>query len=396
LIILNNIFLGWRKDLRKIVIVCAFAMVLTACQSSPPLLEQSLLPPEVSGTAFKPSTWQALPDWSTLPLLATWPAFQQSCAALKAKLNWQAICQAAAQVDAMDVGAQRQFYQTWFLPYQLLNSDGSEQGLITGYYEPLLFGSRERSSRFAFPVYSVPADLLEVDLSVSYPALKGMRVRGRLHANKVLPYFTRAEIEAENAPLKGQELFWVDDLLALFFLQVQGSGRIELEDGTQVKIGYADQNGHPYVSIGKKLVEMGELALAQVSMQTIQQWAEKNPQRLADLLKHNPSYVFFRELPNQQTAPLGALGVPLTNEYSLAIDPRHIPLGVPILLSTTLPTNGERLNRLMMAQDTGGAIRGVVRADVFWGFGERAAQLAGLMKQPGKMWVLFPKGSEPR
>lgn len=377
--------------MQKIGLVCVFALGLTACQFSP-IAPKNLI---ASAAPFKPISWQSLPEWSTLPIAATWPAFQQSCVALQNQPNWAAICQAATQVSATNEDAQRQFYQTWFLPYQLLNSDGSEQGLITGYYEPLLLGSRQRSARFAFPVYAVPTDLLEINLDANYPALKGMRVRGRLQGQKILPYFTRAEIEADNSPLKEQELLWVDDLLALFFLHVQGSGRIQLEDGTQVKIDYADQNGHAYVSIGKKLVEMGALPLAQVSMQSIQQWAKMNPERLANLLKQNPSYVFFRERPKQESAPVGSLGVPLTSEYSLAVDPTYIQLGLPILLSTTLPTTGEAFTRLMMAQDTGGAIRGQVRADVFWGFGERAAHLAGLMKQAGKMWLLLPKTSAP-
>jgi membrane-bound lytic murein transglycosylase A len=181
----------------------------------------------------------------------------------------------------------------------------------------------------------------------------------------------------------------------LFFLQIQGSGRIELVDGRQIKVGYADQNGHPYVSIGKKLIEMGEMKLEDASMQGIKAWGEKNPGKLMALLELNPSYVFFRELPENLTAPLGALGVPLTNEYSIAIDPKSVPLGSPVFLATTQPNSAIPLNRLMLAQDTGGAIRGQVRADFFWGFGEKAGAQAGRMKQQGRMWVLFPKGGEP-
>ncbi|MBU1776956.1 MAG: MltA domain-containing protein, partial [Gammaproteobacteria bacterium] len=222
------------------------------------------------------------------------------------------------------------------------------------------------------------------------------RVRARLQGKKVVPYFNRAEIDAGlAASLRGRELFWVENEIELFFLQIQGSGRIELEDGTRVKIGYADQNGHSYASIGRKLVDMGELKLEEASMQGIKNWAEKNPDRLFVLLGHNPSYVFFRELPDTLSAPLGALGVPLTEEYSIAVDPRTIPLGVPVFLATTQPNSSEPLNRLMFAQDTGGAIRGAVRADFFWGFGELAAIKAGSMKQSGRMWVLFPKGGEP-
>jgi membrane-bound lytic murein transglycosylase A len=237
--------------------------------------------------------------------------------------------------------------------------------------------------------------MLEVDLSDAYPQLKGLRLRGRLQGKKVVPYFNRAEIDAGASMLQGRELFWVENAVELFFLQIQGSGRIELEDGRRVKIGYAEQNGFPYVSIGKKLIEMGELKPEEASMQTIKNWADKNPERLFALLGQNPSYIFFRELPDTLSAPLGALGVPLTNEYSIAVDPHTIPLGVPVFLSTSLPNSVEPLNRLMYAQDTGGAIRGAVRADFFWGFGELAAIQAGRMKQSGRMWVLFPKGLEP-
>jgi membrane-bound lytic murein transglycosylase A len=210
-----------------------------------------------------------------------------------------------------------------------------------------------------------------------------------------VPYYNRTEISNGKAPLQGRELFWVENAVELFFLQIQGSGRIELPDGTLVKIGYAEQNGHPYISIGKKLVEMGELKIEEASMQGIKSWAEQHPNKLQSLLEQNPSYVFFRELPDGLPAPLGALGVPLTEAYSIAVDPRTIPLGAPVFLSTTYPNTTEPLNRLMLAQDTGGAIKGAVRADFFWGFGEQAGAQAGRMKQSGQMWVLFPKGAEP-
>lgn len=352
---------------------------------------------KTSGTspAFLASKWAMLPDWETLDLAPSWPALQQSCRALKYKPKWQAVCAAAERVDMVDTLSQRTFFETWFTPYQVLNPDGSETGLITGYYEPLLKGSRSMSQRFRYPIYGAPEDLLEIDLGDVYPQLKGMRLRGRLQGKKVVPYFNRAEIDAGISLLKGRELFWVENAVDLFFLQIQGSGRIELEDGHRVKIGYAEQNGHPYISIGKKLIEMGELKAEEASMQGIKNWAEKNPERLFALLGQNPSFVFFRELPDTLSAPLGALGVPLTNEYSLAVDPRTVPLGMPVFLSTTHPNSGEPLNRLMHAQDTGGAIRGAVRADFFWGFGELAGIQAGKMRQVGRMWVLFPRGLEP-
>jgi membrane-bound lytic murein transglycosylase A len=377
---------------KSIWLVLALSVWLAACP--PPTAVK--IPVGKPSPDFMVSKWEMLPDWLKQDLSASWPALQQSCHALKFKPVWMPICAAAAKVAEGDTAAQRAFYQTWFTPYQVFNPDGTDTGLITGYYEPLLLGSRTRSKRFAYPIYGPPDDMLEVDMSELYPQFRGQSVRGRLVGKRVVPYFNRAEINAGQAQaLQGREMFWVENPVELYFLQIQGSGRIELEDGTRVKIGYAEQNGHSYASIGKKLVDMGELKLEEASMQGIKNWAEKNPERLFVLLGHNPSYVFFRELPDTLSAPLGALGVPLTNEYSVAVDQRTIPLGVPVFLSTTHPNSTEPLNRLMFAQDTGGAIKGAVRADFFWGFGEYAAVRAGSMKQSGRMWVLFPRGGEP-
>jgi membrane-bound lytic murein transglycosylase A len=317
----------------------------------------------------------------------------QSCRAVGHKPEWQAVCASAAALVQTDNDALRLFFEDAFIPYQVFNPDGTSHGLITGYYEPKLAGSRFKTTRFKYPLYAAPEDLLTIDLSVVYPQLKDLRLRGRIEGKRIVPYFSRAEIDAGRGALR--VLFWVENPVELFFLQIQGSGRIALADGRLVKVGYADQNGHPYVSIGKKLIEMGELRVEQASMQGIKAWAESHPEKLAALLEQNPSYVFFRELPDGLSAPLGALGVPLTAEYSIAIDPRSIPLGMPVFLSTTYPNTTEPLNRLMLAQDTGGAIRGAVRADFFWGFGDQAGAQAGRMKQSGRMWVLFPKGAEP-
>jgi membrane-bound lytic murein transglycosylase A len=372
------------------------SLLLAAC-AAPPKLPVVVAPPVVAPPVapFAIGKWEMLPDWQTLDLAPTWPAFLQSCLALKTKPNWQAICSHAEQMDVNTSAALRAFYEEWFNPYQVLNPDGSDLGMITGYYEPLLKGSRFKTEFFRYPLYAAPDDLLQIDLGEVYPQLKDLRLRGRVQGKRVVPYYSRADIEAGTNSFVGRELFWVDNAIELFFLQIQGSGRIELPDGKLVKVGYAEQNGYPYVSIGKKLVEMGELKLEEVSMQGIKTWAEQHPDKLSALLAQNPSYVFFRELSDSLSAPLGALGVPLTNEYSLAVDARTIPLGAPVFLSTTKPNSVEPLNRLMLAQDTGGAIRGAVRADFFWGFGEAAAAQAGRMKQPGRMWVLFPKGGEP-
>jgi membrane-bound lytic murein transglycosylase A len=383
----------------------AVIVLLAGCNVNPPKIaptppvKPAPAAPAAPGApiapAFGVSKWEMLPDWQTLDMAPAWPALLQSCVALKAKPHWQEVCARAALVDKRDGAAQRAFYEEWFVPYQVYNPDGSDHGMITGYYEPLLKGSRTKTERFRYPLYGVPDDLLEIDLGEAYPQLKGMHLRGRLEGRRVVPYFSRAQIDAGTPALKGREIFWVDNAVELFFLHVQGAGRIELPDGSVVKVGYADQNGLPYVSIGKKLVEMGAFKLEEASMQRIQQWAEKNPKKLMAVLEQDGSYVFFREMPSSLSAPLGALGVPLTSEYSLAVDPRTIPLGAPVFLSTTLPNSNAPLNRLMLAQDTGGAIRGAVRADFFWGFGENATAQAGRMKQQGRMWVLFPKGMEP-
>jgi len=369
---------------------------LAACAAPPVMPPPPAVPPVALPAApFAVSKWEMLPDWQTTDLQPAWAAFLQSCHALKSKPHWQTVCTHTEKLAQPDNTALRAFFEESFTPYQVFNPDGSSQGLITGYYEPRLAGSRVRTDRFRYPLYAAPDDILTIDLSEVYPQLKGMRLRGRLQDRHVVPYYNRAEIDDGKAALQGRELFWVEDAVDLFFLQIQGSGRIELPDGSLVKVGYAEQNGHPYVSIGKKLVEMGELKLEEASMQGIKNWAQQYPEKLDALLAQNPSYVFFRELPNGLSAPLGALGVPLTEAYSIAVDPRTVPLGAPVFLSTTYPNTSEPLNRLMLAQDTGGAIKGAVRADFFWGFGEQAGAHAGRMKQSGQMWVLFPKGAEP-
>lgn len=341
---------------------------------------------------LKPARWSDLPGWKADDMKAAWPAFMQSCQPLQRQAAWQAVCTAAGQMPAPDAAAIRDFFQKRFKVYQIQQPDGSAEGLITGYYEPLLHGSREPTPKYRYPIYAPPDDLLVVDLGDIYPELKNLRLRGRLEGKKVVPYFTRGEIDAGKAPVQGKELAWVDDPVELFFLQVQGSGRIQMEDGSTIRVGYADQNGYPYRSIGKWLVDHGELTLDKASMEGIKDWARQHPDRLPELLAANPSYVFFRILPNQSGGPLGALGVPLTPERSIAVDPRALPLGAPVWLATTRPNSADPLNRLVMAQDTGGAIRGNVRADFFWGFGNDAGKQAGAMKQKGRMWLLLPDG----
>lgn len=198
-------------------------------------------------------------------------------------------------------------------------------------------------------------------------------------------------MELDASPIKGREFIYIDDIIDVFFLQIQGSGLVQLENGEQIHVGYADQNGQTYNSVGRLLIERGELTASNASMQGIKNWARNNPNKLRELLNSNPSYVFFRELPAGLPGPLGALGVPILPEKSVAVDAKFVPLGAPVFLSTTEPNSAKPLKRMMMAQDTGGAIKGGVRADFFWGAGFDAGAKAGAMKQAGKIWVLLPK-----
>ena len=344
--------------------------------------------------------WGDLPGWGEDDLTAAWPAFLQSCRALAARPQWplwRATCEEAKALATPTNATLRNFFESRFQPYLLTNPDGATNGLVTGYYEPLLNGSRQRGGKFQHPVLGVPGDLLTIDLSEVLPDLKNMRLRGRLQGNKVVPYYSRANIVGREKDYADRTLVWVDDAVELFFLQIQGSGRVRLPDGSMLRLNYADQNGHPYRSLGRELIDRGELRLEQASMQGIQAWARTNPDKLNDALNTNPSYVFFREVAaTGDEGPQGALGVPLSAERSIAVDPRHVPLGVPVFLATTRPNSNEPLQRLVLAQDTGGAIRGVVRADFFWGFGPEPGAQAGKMKQQGRMWAILPPGVAPK
>ena len=345
---------------------------------------------------LRPATFSSMPHWSQGVTAGTWQAFLQGCRVLGQQTAWQESCEAARHLPATaDTPTLRRFFEAHFTPWQVVNRDGSNTGLVTGYYEPLLSGSRTRSNRFRYPLYAPPPDLLTIDLGDQAPDLHGRPLRGRVEGQRVVPYFTRAQIDRQTEALSGQALAWVEDPVALFFLQIQGSGRIALPDGTQLRVGYANQNGHPFRSIGHLLVERGDLTPAQVSLQGIRAWATAHPDQVGDLLAANPSYVFFRLLPDDLPGPIGTLGVPITGGASLAVDPRVIPLGAPVFIDTTEPASLHPLRRLMLAQDTGGAIHGAVRADFFWGYGAQAEAQAGTMKQAGRLWVLYPRAATP-
>nr|WP_313818816.1 MltA domain-containing protein [Cupriavidus sp.] len=361
---------GWRTWLA----LAGAAVLLAGCMSGPPPRVEGpggtpgtpAPPASANAGRLQPSSWAEIGGWSQDDVRAAWPALQASCQALKKRADWNRVCAVGLMVDAGDLAAMREYFETHFQPFRVINGDGTDSGLITGYYEPILHGSRTRQGAFQIPLYRRPPQL----------------GKGALPA--------RAEL-LRNPALRGNEVVWVDDAVEAAFLQIQGSGRIRLPDGSVMRVGFGGTNDQPFRSFGKWLLDRGEITSAQATMQGIKAWARANPARVEEMLNVNPRYVFFRELPPNNDGPVGALGVPLTAERSIAVDPATIPLGVPVFLSTTRPLSTEPIQRLMFAQDTGSAIKGGVRADFFWGAGDAAGETAGRMKQGGRMWVLMPR-----
>lgn len=358
------------------------APVCAPCNCEKPPVEQ---PPPKPG--WKPAEFSQLPDWASDNHAEAWRAFMASCKSLRRRAEWQGVC---ADADRASPAQARAFFESRLTPW----IRDAAPGIVTGYYEPLLNGSRTRKGPYNYAAYAAPDDLLTIDLGDLRPDLKGQRLRGRLDGKKVVPYYSREQIEGGTGGLAtSKPILYVDDAVELFFLMIQGSGRIRLDNGEMVHLNYADQNGYPYRSVGRYLIDQGEMKLEQASMQGIKAWALANPARLNELLNHNPSYIFFRETRATADGPDGALGVPLTAQRSIAVDPKFTPLGAPVWLVTTRPNSTEPLRRLMLAQDTGGAITGANRADFFWGFGDEATREAGRMRQNGELYVLWPKAA---
>lgn len=378
-------------------------LAIAGCASVPPPAPKPAAPPPAASAArYVAAAWDDLPGWSDDRIAEAWPALLVGCRRLGVgtqAATWRAPCASAETIDGNNERAVRAWLLAHFSPYRITAPDGAGSGLVTGYYEPLVAGARAADARFAVPLYGVPADLLVVDLAAVHPELANKRVRGRLDGRRVLPYWTRAEIDAGQGALV--PLAFVADPMDAFFLEIQGSGRIALPDGSTLRLGYADQNGHPYTPVARVLIERGEMTREEASMQAIRAWGERNPARVRALLQENASHVFFRVLPAPPAGsleaaidgPLGALGVPLLARRTVAVDPRAIPLGAPVWLATRDPLDDAPIRRLVLAQDTGGAIRGAVRADYFWGAGQRAAEAAGRMKGDGALWLLWPRGA---
>jgi len=368
----------------------ALLLLLAACtQQKPPVTQPPLL-------KLTRGDFSTLPGWKNISLETALASFQRGCAVLMQKpdatpmggagyagtvADWRGVC-AAAQGDP------RAFFQNNFTPY-VVEGDA----LFTGYYEPEIRGRRTRGGTFQTPVYGIPDDLVRADLGLFNPKLQGEHISGRLDGHRLVPYATRAEINAKAPP--APVLFYTDDPVAFFFLQIQGSGRAVFEDGRTARIAYAGENGQPYTAIGRTLIADGALTREEVSLQSIRAWLAAHPDRAQSVMETDKSYIFFQERPIGDPAlgSTGSLGAALTPLASIAVDARLHALGAPFYVAADGP---DPLHGLLIAQDTGGAIRGAPRADIFFGFGPDAERRAGLMKAPGKFYVLLPKALAER
>jgi membrane-bound lytic murein transglycosylase A len=340
--------------------------------------------------AQPPSPFAALPGWTDDAMAEVLPAWRRTCdrlarapsdrvvgraAPFGTVAQWRATCESLPSEGA-DHTAVRLYFERNFAP-SLVTFEGSSNGLFTGYYEPELRGSRRRHGRFTVPLYPRPADLVDLRRGV------GRMVRGRAR-----PYWTRAQIAAGKLR-RTRPIVWVDDAVDAFFLEIQGSGRVVLEDGTSIQLNYSASNGHPYVALGRVLIDRGAIERSAVSLQSIRAWLIAHPREAQAVMNHNPSYVFFRE--SNDRGSHGAEGVVLTPGRSMAVDPTWIPLGVPLYLDLAPLEGVGPIRRLVVAQDTGGAIRGAIRGDLFWGPGADAYDRAGRMRQSGRYWMLVPR-----
>jgi membrane-bound lytic murein transglycosylase A len=391
--------------MRWFVSRAAWILVSLAAACSPFGGPPEKTPPRADALVLTPASFSDLPGWSTGQQAGALTALRRSCVSKKIKrpAQWPGValpqdaanmCAAAAALSVDENSPERddqarQFFERWFSVLHASNNEKS-QGLFTGYFEASLKGSRTAHPDYPTPLYGVPDNHVVVDLSDFDPSLGRRRVVGRVENGALKPYFDRAAIDA--GALVGQELLWVSDPIDAFILHVQGSGRVTMPDGDVARVGFAGHNGHKYQSIGRALIKRGELERGQASWPDIRAWMESNPDKAPALLAVNKRYIFFKERAAED-GPIGAQGVALTPRRSLAVDRRFIPLGVPIWLDTTWPSSDKPIQRLMVAQDTGGAIRGPVRGDFFWGHGEVALAQAGKMKSRGQYFILIPRAA---
>jgi membrane-bound lytic murein transglycosylase A len=361
----------------KHFLIFGFLFLLAACAETPAF--------QLSSASFND-----LPGWNNDRQSEALSAFARSCAKLagkSGKYNWRTPCAALVASMPADDAAARAFFERYFTPYSV---NGGDDGLFTGYYEAELHGAPEMTGQYRVPLYTRPDDLISVDLGLFKDELNGKHIVGKVSKTELIPYDDRAAIANSSLNGRARPIVWVDDPVDAFFLEVQGSGQVKLADGSVMRVGYDGANGRAYVAIGKALADMGELQKP-VTMQAIRGWLAAHPDRAQEIMDLNPSYVFFRRI--EGDGPIGAEGVALTSERSMAVDPSYISLGTPVWLDTSSP-EGAPLRRLMIAQDTGGAIKGAVRGDFFWGAGETAEREAGAMQSRGRYFVLLPKSTD--
>lgn len=355
--------------------------------------------PSLGRVTFRPVPFRFLDGWAEDDQAPAFFAFLKSCATLQSRPGTEVLrapCARASEAETLvrdEPRLARAFFEENFTPH-LVRVGWKKNGLLTGYFEPLIEASFTPDPSYPYPLYGRPSDQVAVDLKAFRSELSG-RLIGRLEGEKLVPYHDRAAIEAGAFSGRNLEILWARDPIDVFFLQIQGSGRAKLPDGSTILVGYAGGNGHPYTSIGRVLIDMGALDQDEVSMFSIRRWLEDNPGRLSEILNRNASYVFFRIAAGE--GPIGSAGAVLTPSRSLAVDPAHVALGLPVWVETTLPGNedplakGETFHRLLIAQDTGGAIKGAMRGDLFFGFGKEAEWRAGHMKSEAVFYVLLPK-----
>ena len=404
----------YRAGAAKAIFGLAVSVGVSACGSlleslDFPIRDTALLanPEPASGFSIFPVSFKDLPGWGGERHSEVLPAFLRSCSRLRkqppdrsfGKLeemglisHWLNICDDAKIIRPGNDAEAKYFFESRFLAYRVSNSHGNS-GLITGYYEPVLRGAWAANPTFRFPLYSLPPDLISADLGSFDDKWKGEQIAGRMDGKRFVPYYSRAEIEDGSLLGRRLEFLWVDDAADAFFLHIQGSGRVILPDGAHVRIGYAGRNGRPYTAIGRELVAGGIMNLNEVTMPSIRSWMEANPVAAQALMRKNKSFIFFRVLKGE--GPIGSQGVVLTPGRSLAVDPKYWPLGVLAWIDTTDPSVRpiKPLRHIGVAQDSGSAIKGAVRADYFWGYGKAAGSKAGIMKQKGKLYMLLPRAA---
>lgn len=360
------------------ILTLLFIILFTGCSVKEPVKLETLK--GISKAKVKKINFKDIDGFYEDDLSLAFEVFKKDCRRAKRYDLFKEICQRAETTSNAS-----QFFSENFTPYELHNDNGTNNGLITGYYEPLLHGSRIKTDKYKYPIYKTPKDMYKIDLSAAYPELKKYRrLRGKLVNGKIVAYDDRAQL---NKRTDLEPIVYVDDEIDLFFLQIQGSGKVALDTGETINVGYANQNGHKYFAIGRALLKEGVLTKTGASLQGIKKYLRQNPHRIEEILNKNRSYIFFVE--NKKSAT-GALGTELTAGRNLAVDRKYIPLGMPVFINTKSSVSKEKINRLMVAADVGGAIKGQIRADFFFGNGSDAELQAGGMKSPGKLTILVP------